>query len=199
MKTPQEQTTTVAHGIFELRIFAEALAWSALVMRDERTFARRLESAAKAVGSSEVALPTIGAGAFLAEVASIESGIATRDWDSVYGAAETMLRGLAPEIAERLSAVRASIASQSDSGNSAMHGEAISDPVVARIMLDASLEVTGVLDRALAALHPSLSEDDASQLRLAIGSVLGHLHYEVVRPLWKQHPELQPAPEPKEF
>lgn len=70
--------------------------------------------------------------------------------------------------------------------------DVIHDQAAARKVIEAALEASGVLDRTLAELQPLLPDAEWSALRTAIGKAMGEIHCEVIRPLWKQHPELAP-------
>lgn len=68
----------------------------------------------------------------------------------------------------------------------------IRDEAAARRLLEAALQASGLLDRALAEVQPLLTDAEFAEARRGVGKVMGELHCEVVGPLWKQHPKLAP-------
>lgn len=70
--------------------------------------------------------------------------------------------------------------------------DVIQDQASARKVLEAALEASAVLDRALSELQPLLPDAEFAAVRKAVGQAMGEIHCELIRPLWKQHPELAP-------
>mgnify|MGYP007070997521 CR=1 FL=1 len=55
------------------------------------------------------------------------------------------------------------------------------------------LDITGRLDRSVADVFASCTEDESIEYRNAVGHVLGEILLEILNPLYHEHPRLRPG------
>lgn len=58
---------------------------------------------------------------------------------------------------------------------------------------DILLDVSGKLDASVALVQGAVSEEEFRQYRRAIAGVMGALYFDALRPLFREHPDLEPA------
>ena len=54
------------------------------------------------------------------------------------------------------------------------------------------LECSRQLDDAIVLLAESSSEDESIKLRKATGKIMGHIFVDVLDPIYREHPDLEP-------
>lgn len=69
----------------------------------------------------------------------------------------------------------------------------ISDPTSAQAISKAAENFLGELSRAFELARSSSTPDEFEQLKQAVGVVVGMLEVDLLWPLYKQHPNLEPA------
>jgi hypothetical protein len=68
----------------------------------------------------------------------------------------------------------------------------ITDALTARQISELMIEFSGRLDSSLIAVRESCSPEEFKTYRRAVGKILGEMLLEVMNPLYKQHPSLEP-------
>ena len=68
----------------------------------------------------------------------------------------------------------------------------IKDAQVAQIISDLMVEYLGKLDRSIALVKEKCTEKEFKEYRSAAAKVMGYMIYEVMNPLYKEHPEIKP-------
>jgi hypothetical protein len=60
-------------------------------------------------------------------------------------------------------------------------------------LLELTLRQSGELDSFLATVQQSVSEQEFSELKVAVGKVMGEHYFSVIEPVCTQFPELKPS------
>jgi hypothetical protein len=54
------------------------------------------------------------------------------------------------------------------------------------------LEISRQLDESVAVAQGQCSEEEFNAFRLQIGTLMGGLYLDILKPLWREHPDLKP-------
>lgn len=68
-----------------------------------------------------------------------------------------------------------------------MKNKALSEDLSRRL-----LEVSRQLDDSVAVAQAQCSEEEFNEYRRQIGMLMANLYADILRPLWKEHPDLKP-------
>lgn len=68
----------------------------------------------------------------------------------------------------------------------------IEDPVIAKKILDVLHVVSGELDTSIATVRDTCPNEEFIAYRRAIAKVMGEMFFEIVGPLYREHPALTP-------
>jgi hypothetical protein len=66
------------------------------------------------------------------------------------------------------------------------------DQETAKKLIGLMLDCSKKLDDAIVLMTESASGDDAMKLRRAAGKIMGHIFLEILDPVYREHPELEP-------
>lgn len=63
---------------------------------------------------------------------------------------------------------------------------------LAKVVCDALLDCSGKLDHSVSALEGATSEQFLRQYRRLAGAIMGEFYIEILRDLYREHPDLEP-------
>lgn len=68
----------------------------------------------------------------------------------------------------------------------------ITDKHVAERVNELALTIGKALDHSIIEFQPKLSQEEFRNYKVAVGKVMGELFFEMMQPIYNQHPELIP-------